>query len=110
MNSDDTWTWDGTNWTQRSPKTQMPYVFYTSCAYDPLLRQLIVFGGDETSGAENATWAWTGNDWVQLHPLHSPTVRDLMGMAYDFSKRELVMFGGQGRKGLYNDTWKLMRR
>jgi hypothetical protein len=110
MNTEDTWTWDGTNWTQQFPATQMPYVFYTSCAFDPLLRQLIVFGGDEVSGAENASWAWTGENWVQLQPLQSPPARDSMGMAYDFSNHEQIMFGGVGLKGLYNDTWKLITR
>jgi hypothetical protein len=110
MFTEDTWTWDGANWTQQFPATQMPYVFYTSCAFDPFLGQLIVFGGDEVSGAENATWAWTGENWVQLRPLQSPPARDSMGMAYDFSNHEQIMFGGVGLKGLYNDTWKLIPR
>jgi hypothetical protein len=110
LRTEDTWTWDGSNWTQQFPTTQMPYVFYSSAAYDPVLQQVIVFGGDESSGPENATWAWAGSDWVQLHPLQSPSARDSMGTVYDFSTHELIMFGGQGLSRFLNDTWKLVGR
>ena len=94
MNTEDTWSWEGLIGPVCLQEHRCHTSLYTSCAYDPLLHQLVVFGGNEVSGAENATWSWTDNDWVQLHPLHSPSVRDLMGMAYDLSKRELIMFGG----------------
>ena len=107
--TENTWTWDGSDWTEQVPVTQMPYVFYTSTAYAPPFQAVLVFGGDEVTGAENTTWAWTGSDWIQLQPLQSPPVRDSPAMAYDFASRQLIMFGGAGLEAYLNDTWKLTR-
>ena len=109
LRTDNTWTWNGNNWRQQFPATQRPYVFYTAGAYDPLLQEVVSYGGDEVNGVVHTTWGWTGTDWVQLQTKNSPPTRDQMGIAYDPVTRQLIMFGGLGLQNVLNDTWKLVQ-
>ena len=43
----DTWTYNGTTWTQLSPLTSPSARSDFSMAYDPAMGQLVLFGGDE---------------------------------------------------------------
>jgi hypothetical protein len=66
-----TWTWSGTHWTQQAPRHSPPPRFVAAAAFDPKSSQVIVFGGMEPYGFQNAvdvatTWAWDGTDWSQL--------------------------------------------
>jgi uncharacterized protein (TIGR03437 family) len=51
----DTWVWDGMQWTKESPQTQPPLSQQHSMAYDSVHGQVVLFGGDLTD-----TWTWTG--------------------------------------------------
>ena len=42
---DDTWTWNGSTWTQMTPATSPPARDSASMAYDPGTGQLVLFGG-----------------------------------------------------------------
>ena len=58
----DTWTWDGTTWTQLSvtgPSAR------TSPVMAPLKGKLVLFGG-LSSNALSDTWSWDGTTWAQL--------------------------------------------
>jgi len=65
----DTWAWDGTNWTQLQPTTSPSPRVEFGMAYDDVSKKIVVFGGRDTlNGTPNAeTWTlhrpWTG--WVQ---------------------------------------------
>ena len=55
----DTWTWDGTTWTQQSPIPQARYV--ASMAYDAATGQLVLFGGSTSNTSfdyAQDTWVW----------------------------------------------------
>lgn len=41
----DTWTWDGSNWSQQHPATSPPPLSDAVMAYDPSARELVLFGG-----------------------------------------------------------------
>ncbi len=62
-----TWTWDGLTWTLHHPSHSPPILAFPSLGYDPLSRQLVLFGGktDSLSGspALDQTWIWNGSDW-----------------------------------------------
>lgn len=40
----DTWTWNGTNWTQASPQTKPPARYSHAMAYDAMHQQTVLFG------------------------------------------------------------------
>ena len=110
IRTDNTWTWDGADWTQQSPAHPMPKIFDTAGAFDPLLHGVVVFGGDEGGGALDTTQGWTGSDWVQVQPQQSPPPRESLGMAYDFASHQLLIFGGDNGDVFLNDTWELVRQ
>lgn len=115
----DTWVWNGRNWTQ-DDNAGMGNGCTTTCpdsppadsggsmAFDPASDQMVYFGGEE----QNSTWAWNGAVWNQVadsgdagctnNCTNSPPVRSYAPMAFDPQLGEVVLFGG--RPGL-NDTW-----
>ena len=55
MKLDDTWTWDGTTWTQQHPATSPSARTFASMAYDPATSTAVLFGG---KGTLADTWTW----------------------------------------------------
>ena len=59
----DTWTWDGTNWTEQFPASSPLPRFRFPMAWSPN-NQVLLFGGN---GADvyGDTWSWDGSTWIQ---------------------------------------------
>ena len=108
----DTWTWDGSNWTQVFTATEPSKRGSAVMEYDVNSRKLIMFGGDIGSST-NETWAFDGTDWSMLTSgsgAATPAAREATQMARDQATGTLVLFGGeepQGDRfvGAANDTW-----
>lgn len=104
----ETWAWDGTDWTAKSPAATPSARARHSMAYDSARAQTVLFGGALFSD----TWAWDGSNWTLESPATSPPPRSGHGMAYDGARQQVVVFGG-GPNGLfepiaglaYSDTW-----
>jgi hypothetical protein len=64
-----TWTWDGSSWTEQHPIHSPPIIGYSAIGYDPVSRQVVLFGGktDSLNGAPvlDQTWIWNSSDWQQ---------------------------------------------
>jgi len=94
----DTWTWDGTTWTQQFPPVSPPARVFniTNMAYDAATQNVVLFGGS-SSGILGDTWTWNGvaRTWTQQNPTVSPSAR-LAPMAYDAATQSVVLFGGIG--------------
>jgi hypothetical protein len=106
-NLGDTWTWNGTTWTEQHPAVSPPPRRGSSLAYDAASRQVILFGGDNGARVPlllNDTWGWNGTTWAQRNPASSPPGRADASMAYDEAASQLVLFGGTGAMAL-GDTW-----
>ena len=103
----DTWVWDGDNWTKKSPQTSPPARHRHAMAYDSAHGQVVLFGGySNLLGLLNDTWVWDGDNWTQKSPQPSPTARWYHAMAYDSAHGQVVFFGGRGANfELLNDTW-----
>jgi hypothetical protein len=107
----DTWTWDGSNWTQRHPATAPSGRSGALMAYDPQSHDVLLFGGQTAvnaaigstgaasaplppSGLTGETWLWDGVNWRQATgaqpPLGSPYAR----MATDPATRSVVLVTG----------------
>jgi archaellin len=102
--SDETWTYDGSEWTKQTT-TESPSVRHAaSMAYDPATGKMVLFGGASGGGYTNDTWTYDGTEWTEQEPSHSPSVRDGASMAYDPATGQMVLFGGFN--GSYNnETW-----
>ncbi len=99
----DTWSWDGTTWTQLHPSTSPPHMEQPSFAYDGATRSAVLFG---VGAGGTQTWTWNGSAWRMEHALRSPPLRFQAAMAYDALRNNLLLFGGVG--GAFaplTDTW-----
>lgn len=110
----DTWTWDGSQWTEEHPPVSPPAREGASLAYDGLGHRLLLAGGVLGGGTAvglpepgtvcplaaecpgpprpaDDTWAWDGRTWVQLSPAHR--VVGVLGMATDPQTGRVVAVG-----------------
>jgi hypothetical protein len=109
----DTWTWNGTNWTQATVSSPPPARYFANMVYDSAIGGDILFGGVPNTGIDVAdTWEWTGSAWKQLSPTASPAARDQFAMAYDSGRSQVLIFGGEKCSNAQcttttalNDTW-----
>ncbi len=102
----DTWEFDGTSWTQRTPVHSPGNALGHALAYDAGRDRVVMFGGGSNLAARsNTTWEWDGVDWLQQSPAHSPPGRTQPAMTYDPVRGKTVLFGGLGT-GLLADTWE----
>jgi N-acetylneuraminic acid mutarotase len=93
---DDTWTFDGTSWTQimvTGPSSRGGGVM------QPLGDKLVLFGGSSCAGNRYTwtcnvlgdTWTWDGTAWTALD-VSGPSARSIAAMAP--TGDELVLYGG----------------
>ena len=103
----DTWTYNGTTWTQQSPATSPPSRYVSTMVYDAATGQVVLFGGNSGGGTTfGDTWTYNGTTWTQQSPATSPTARYFSTMAYDPATAQVVLFGGSISNGTtLGDTW-----
>ena len=105
----DTWVWDGSNWTQKSPQTSPPARAAHGMADDSAHRQVVLFGGEANGNFLGDTWVWDGSNWTQKAPQTSPSARYLYAMANESAHGQVLLFGGIGivgaKSNVLNDTW-----
>jgi len=104
----DTWTWDGTNWTQRAPAQKPRANVFMSMAYDPDTQSVIgVY--DDASARGTETWEWNGSSWAPLQAgLRPEYPKQQAGLAYSTVTAVLVEFGtvfGIGAPAADANTW-----
>ncbi len=56
--SSDTWTWNGTTWTQQSPATSPPPAVRRVDGLRPGHRHVVLFGGQGNTTMLDDTWTW----------------------------------------------------
>jgi hypothetical protein len=114
----DTWTWDGTTWTQQFPPfSPAARMSRGTMAYDPVTETVLLFGGTGADNGDyggvtyNDTWEWNGRTetWTEVLPSSSPSPRQAP-IAYDSLTKTVVLFGGDNGGGdccriYYSDTW-----
>src|SRR5205807_9343822 len=74
---DDTWTWDGSNWTLQHPATVPPARYRAMMAFDGSTGSVVLFGGEggASPGLPDDTWTWGGSNWTLQHPATPPAAR-----------------------------------
>jgi hypothetical protein len=99
----DTWTWDGTNWTEQHPDESPPAGYGPSMVYDVATDQVLLYGGTDDRGASNQTWSWDGANWTRLRPATTPPSGYGSVLVYDAGLEEVVLL--PGRLGNPETTW-----
>lgn len=108
----DTWTWDGTTWTQQFPPVSpSARAFNTEpMAFDAATGTVVLFGGFANGGSSvlGDTWTWDGQTktWTERFPATSPSPRGTT-LTYDGATKQVIIFGGgqAGEGGFLADTW-----
>jgi hypothetical protein len=109
---EDLWTFDGTDWTNRTPAN--PPTARTGCgmAYDSKRQRVWFFGGRTSQYAFpiaelNDTFWWDGTSFQTASPQVSPPGLAMFQMVYEPTRDELVTFGGSNEEdyGPTGETW-----
>jgi hypothetical protein len=84
----DTWAFDRAGWRELHPATSPPARAYFAMAYDPALREIVLYGGCTSCGSPGYhlvqdTWAFNGTTWRQLTSLHLPTYEPSPLLSWD---------------------------
>ena len=116
VDSNQTWEYDGINWTRRFPATNPGQREACSMCFHAGIGKTILFGGvNATSGApfpvdNDKTWAWDGTNWTELTITGTrPPARERARLAYDSLREVCVLVGGMHYSNgqTRNDTWEL---
>lgn len=102
----DTWTFDGTTWTQISGPTPAARAA-SVLVYDAVAKQLVLFGGFNGRYL-NDTWTWNGatSAWTHVYPAHKLTpVTAPMGFTDPINGHADVI-GGYGGMFYNNETYQ----
>lgn len=100
----ETWEWNGSAWSKRSPATSPSARFahaMTSTVRGGAPRVLL-FGGSPNNRAAlvGTTWEWDGTanggagNWIDVSPAVGPSPRSLPGLAWDSHRQLAVLYGG----------------
>jgi hypothetical protein len=102
-------------WNDLSPRHSPPPVLGGSLAYDPVHREVVLFGGghvaeptdDGRLAGYTGTWAFDpeSNDWRELKVPVQPPPRMNTRLVTDSRNQVLVLFGGDGQSHYLADTW-----
>jgi hypothetical protein len=104
----DTWAWDGLEWTQQEdtgPSTRKNHAM----SFDLVRSHVVLFGGDSGNGnAIGDTWQWDGSAWTRTSDFGAnPCIRAAM-VSTDV---QIAMFGGIDSVNpapvpkVFHDTW-----
>ena len=101
----DTWTRSGGNWslalaTGSGPSARTGHAI----TFDSTRSEIVLFGGQHSSGESGETWVYSGGLWLPRKP--GPPGRTGHAMAYDESRDRVVLFGGLDSSFELNDTWE----
>ncbi|MEM6990947.1 MAG: kelch repeat-containing protein [Myxococcota bacterium] len=108
----ETWTWDGTSWTEEAPATSPTPRWVSGAAYDRARERVVLFGGITTQFGTTGldeTWEWDGQEWEQIITPQAPSARGVHGnLTYDTDREVVVLFGGgtQPSQPVLNDVWE----
>ena len=106
----DTWSWDGTDWIDRSdPAADPPPRAGHGMAYDESRQRVVMFGGGGEVSSYNDTWEWDGETWaeVPIDRFDRPVGRFNTRLVYDSGRERILMFGGHTWSGEpLNDLWE----
>jgi hypothetical protein len=101
-----TWEWNGSTWVLRPTASAPSSRNWTAMAYDSAHRQVVLFGGQNSSGLLGDTWTYDGTNWTKRSPANAPSARQATAMAFDSARGVVVLFGGRTLDQRMNDTWE----
>ena len=109
----ETWTWDGSGWTQQFPANAPSARSGAVLVYDLARNVTVLYGGQNPSPigglSLSDTWEWDGTNWTQIATAHNAGARGRYMAAYDVARGRTVLYGGMANSmlvGALNGTWE----
>jgi len=105
-----TWVYDGVDWTQVGTPT-VPRRYNYQMAYNSIQQRLVLFGGYDVlyhTGAYGDTWEFDGQQWIEATPATSPPAT-WASAAVNYQPLDgVVMFGGHSpnQGDLVDTMWR----
>lgn len=104
---------DERRWSDLHPRQSPPPVMGGSLAWDPVNREMVLFGGGHVAERDasgklvgyTGTWTFDGETWRELHTAAMPPPRMNSRLVTDERNGVLVLFGGDGQSHYLGDTW-----
>lgn len=103
---DDTWEWDGIDWTLIEASPTQGTVSGHAIAYDEERGNVVLFGGIDFV-ERNTTLTFRDTAWTQVADTFSPGPRSLFVFEGDPDRNVSWLFGGHNERGDFADLWKL---
>lgn len=103
--SSDTFVFDGNDWVELSPSRRPSPRDRPAMTYDPVRKNIVLFGGVGSGGYLGDTWTWDGTDWAELKPPIVPPARDRAALVFNPDTGTILLFGGGNETGSLGDTW-----
>lgn len=104
---DDTWEWDGTAWTLRTPVSRPIERDDHGLVFDSARNRTVLWGGEDLFFAfVTTTSEWDGNTWTTTATAHAPQGRLGSPLAFDSVRNRVVLFGGTDWVTDFGDTWE----
>jgi N-acetylneuraminic acid mutarotase len=97
---DDTWTWNGTAWTEVKTKTEPENRSQMAFWYDPLAKKVMLFSGagrpnlDARVTRYSDMWSFDGTNWTKMSVTATPGIRFGSQLAVDPRTGKVLLFGG----------------
>jgi hypothetical protein len=108
--SDQTWEWDGTDWTRTATTGTPGPLERASMCFHQGLNKTVMFGGiNVLTGGVSTTWLYDGSTWTAANVTGTrPAARTGCSMVYDNFRQVCIMTGGQNPTNgtPFNDTWE----
>ncbi len=92
----ETWTFDGVAWTQRTPTTSPSARYAASLACDTARQRVVLFGGTDGPGSPTDTWEWNGSNWTQVVTTTSPPPQFATPMVFDAARNRTMLVTNAG--------------
>ncbi len=104
---DQTWLWDGTDWTMPTGGPKPSPRQGHAMAWVASRQAVLLCGGTYLDSSWSSdTWEWDGVSWAQLNA-GSPGERAYHAIAYDGARDRVVLFGGTAFGIDSGETWEL---
>ncbi len=106
---DQTWEYDGTNWTQAITATTPPGLEAPAMAYDAARGVTVMFGGwnGTPPGTDyRTTYEYDGVDWRLVPTANAPLTGYRAGCVYDEARGRVVVYGGYANATAQTTTWE----
>lgn len=103
---EDTYEWNGENWTQVTLAVPAGRYLGESIAYDPDRQVVFIFGGAASNGGLNpGTYVYTDATWSSVGDSVYPAPRSLFSFVTDPKRNVIYLFGGQNGVIHFSDFW-----